>query len=483
LILAGLALLAVLAVVLLLAYVAAAWIVGVVIAAVVVALGLLGAPADHPIVGAAVVIAQAQRLTSEHVERALRALGLAGIGPKATVTFPAPISRDGPGWRAEVDLPYGVTATDVIERRDRLASGLRRPLGCCWPEPVHDQHAGRLVLWVGDQDMAKARQAPWPLRKARKATVFEALPFGTDQRGRPVGMDLMYSNLLIGALPGAGKTFALRVIVLGAAMDPTCELRIFELKGSGDLDPLEPISHHYGSGVDDDTIGACVASLREVYADLEVRAATIKRLARAGRCPENKVTPQLAADRSLGLWPQLFVVDECQELFSHEEFGKEAARLATAIIKRGRAFGLLLALATQRPDKDSLPKSISDNVGIRYCLRVVGQPANDMVLGTSMYQNGVRATMLRPSDKGVGYLVGASDEPQIVKGYLVNGDDAKRVVQTARLLREQAGTLTGGAVGEHQVVIDVLADVLAVAAGEERLWSSVLLERLGQLRP
>jgi S-DNA-T family DNA segregation ATPase FtsK/SpoIIIE len=29
---------------------------------------------------------------------------------------------------------HGVTAEDVIERRDRLASGLRRPIGAVWPE-------------------------------------------------------------------------------------------------------------------------------------------------------------------------------------------------------------------------------------------------------------------------------------------------------------------------------------------------------------
>src|SRR6266496_6542187 len=45
-----------------------------------------------------------------------------------------PITRDGPGWRADVDLPPGVTVGDVVDKRPELASGLRRPLGCVWPE-------------------------------------------------------------------------------------------------------------------------------------------------------------------------------------------------------------------------------------------------------------------------------------------------------------------------------------------------------------
>ena len=93
--------------------------------------------------------------------------------------------RDGPGWRADVELPYGVTATEVIERREKLAAGLARPLGCVWPEGNADVHPGRLVLWVGDQDMANARK-PAVAAAASTGTVdlFKPVPCGTDQRGR-----------------------------------------------------------------------------------------------------------------------------------------------------------------------------------------------------------------------------------------------------------------------------------------------------------
>jgi S-DNA-T family DNA segregation ATPase FtsK/SpoIIIE len=48
-------------------------------------------------------------------------------------------------------------------------------------------------------------------------------------------------------------------------------------------------------------------------------------------------------------------IDECQELFSHPDYRDEADRLATGIIKRGPALGIILILATQRPDAKSLP--------------------------------------------------------------------------------------------------------------------------------
>ena len=56
------------------------------------------------------------------------------------------------------------------------------------------------------------------------------------------------------------------------------------------------------------------------------------------------------------------------------------------IIKIGRALGVFLILATQRPDKDSLPTGVSGNVSTRFCLKVAGQVENDMILGTSALQ-------------------------------------------------------------------------------------------------
>lgn len=462
------------------------------LAAVVALLGVVGAPSDRPVAGPAVVAPQAQRLTADIVVRALGALGLAEINKALAksahgVTFPAPITRDGPGWRADVDLPFGVTVSDILERRDRLASGLRRPLGCVWPEPAHDAHAGRLVLWVGDLDMSQARPAAWPLARGGAADLFRPVPFGTDQRGRPVTVPLMFSNVLIGAMPGAGKTFSIKPLALAVCLDPTAQVYGFELKGSGDLDFLAKVAHRYASGPGDDTIAAVMDSLREVYRDLETRAKTISGLPR-DVCPENKVTPSLARRRHLGLFPKVIIIDECQELFAHPLHGKEAGELCTAIIKRGRALGVILILATQRPDKDSLPTAISANVGIRFCLRVMGQVENDMIIGTGSYRNGIRATTFTQRDKGIGYLVGAADDPQIVRSAYIDGPAADRIAQRARAARVAAGLLTGEAAGELVAATasgpSLLDDVLSVVpAGEARVWSETVVGRLAELRP
>jgi hypothetical protein len=196
----------------------------------VIALPLLaraGRPAHKPIVQPAVLPAAVQAPSQDVITRALGSLGIPGIDrwlrDERALVFPSPVREDGPGWRAEVDLPFGVTATQVIERREQLASGLRRPLGAVWPEPVTHEHAGRLELWVGRADVAKARQAPWPLARGGQADVFTPVPFGTDPRGRVVKAPLIYHNWLIGSIPRQGKTATVRVLACAVALDPICE--------------------------------------------------------------------------------------------------------------------------------------------------------------------------------------------------------------------------------------------------------------------
>ena len=76
----------------------------------------------------------------------------------------------------------------------------------------------------------------------------------------------------------------------------------------------------------------------------------------------------------------------------------------------------------------------------------MGQVENDMILGTSAYKNGLRATTFRPEiDAGLGYLLGAGPAPQVVRTFYLDMHAAERIAIRARALREAAGTLTGHA--------------------------------------
>jgi DNA segregation ATPase FtsK/SpoIIIE, S-DNA-T family len=463
-----------------------------IVSAMVAVLGALGKRHDAPpLIDRAVVPNRVEKLTSDIVYRALGALGLAALGqaigknPRTALDFKSPITRDGPGWRADLDLPYGVTVAEVQEKRDKLASGLRRPIGCVWPETDHAAHPGRLVLWVGDQDMSKARQPAWPLAKSGSVDLFRPVPFGTDQRGRPVKVTLMFTSGIIGSIPRMGKTFLLRLLALIASLDPRAALYLFDLKGTGDLSALETVAHRYRAGEEDDDIGYGLAAMRELLDELRRRARVIRGLPR-DICPESKVTPELADRKSLGLHPIGAFVDECQKWFEHPRYGAELEAICTDLVKRGPALGIFLILATQRPDAKSLPTGISANAVLRWCLKVMGQLENDMVLGTSAYKNGTRATMFAFSDKGICYFSGEGEAARIVRGYQVDAPGAEKIAARARAMREAAGTLSGHALGEAPAstgpAFDLLADIAAVVS-EPKLWSETVVTRLAELRP
>ncbi|QQM41974.1 cell division protein FtsK [Streptomyces liliifuscus] len=459
----------------------------------VLTLGYFGQQPDAPVIGPAVVRTELQKLTGSIVLRALDSIGNAKIsaavkkgGDMNGMRFTSEITRDGPGYRADLDLPYGVVPEDVMEERQALASGLRRKLGCVWPSGDPTEHEGRLILWVGDKPMNETTKPPWPLLKDGQVDLFKPVVFGNDQRMRDIVVTLMFASIMIGSIPRMGKTFLLRLLLLIAALDPRAELYGFDFKGTGDLGPLEPVMHRYRSGEDDDDLLYVLHAMRELKEELRRRAKVIRHLPKS-RCPESKVTPALASDKSLGLHPIVVGFDECQVPFEHEKYGAELESICTDVAKRGPALGIVGMFATQRPDAKSLPPGISANAVLRFCLKVMGHTANDMVLGTGAYKAGIRATMFSRSDRGICWMSGEGDDPQIVASAFVDGPAAELVVTRARQLREDYGNITGHALGQgpaEQRGMDVLGDVLkAFGPDDEQLWCERIAARLSGSLP
>ncbi|MGW6456665.1 AAA family ATPase [Streptomyces sp. NPDC055078] len=448
-------------------------------------LGIAGRTEDKPVITRYVAVNALKALTSVEVFDALAAIGIGKKG-KSGVAFAAEIQRDGPGWRAEVDLPAGVTADKVLEKRAELAAAMRRPISTVWPEADRAAHPGRLVLWVAQYDPAKAARKLWPLMHKGQADVYGPLPFGFDPRGNLVTITLMYSNLLVGGIPGSGKTSCALAIVLGVALDPTAELWIYELKGSGDLDSAKPVCHRYISGDDDDELEATLAGLRSGIAEQQRRAKFVKSLP-PSEVPEGRRVTRALAEKypEQNLGPRVIVIDEMQELFTHPEYKDEAAALCTKLIKKGRAYGIILILLTQNPDAPSLPTSVSSSVGTRLCLAVMDWRANNNVLGTGAYDRGLRATDISVDEQGTGILARGRDGTT-VRAAFIRQTEAESIGKRALALRTAAGTLTGQAAGlavvdvDTSTVVDHLRDIWP--DGAEAVHSHRLVEALAAYR-
>jgi S-DNA-T family DNA segregation ATPase FtsK/SpoIIIE len=435
------------------------------------------------------------KLTVDVVTDALLTLGLGSMGEAKRGNAEIKVLRIFPttgGVEIHIDLPPGATAADVIERKDRLASALRRPIDTVWPEGNPKAHPSRLNLFIADKGLSERDVAQWKYRNKGQTNVFEAFVIGEDQRGRPVSTNLMYNNGVVGGLPGMGKTFFLRVLILGASLDPRTELHIHELKGTGDLMPFAPIAHVCRAGDDPDDLAALLADLKAVQAEMRRRAKIIRDLPR-DVCPESKVTDELAAEGNpYGFKPLLFVIDESQLGFGDPTLGAEISALTEDITRRGRALGIMLWLATQRPNKDAIPTGISALLSLRACLRVGDVTTNDMVLGTSMYKAGHRATIFSQEDKGIALLAGEKADPQLVRGAFIDGSLADKIVERARAIREAKGLLTGMAAGDEAADLDhstILDHLLAVWPENDpewatgKVWSDELAARLAESKP
>jgi S-DNA-T family DNA segregation ATPase FtsK/SpoIIIE len=447
------------------------------------ALGWAGRDADRPIVRRYVTLQLQRRLHSEEVETALEAIGV-----KGRPDWVSPIAVDGPGWLAELDLPRGVLADTILEKRAELAGAMRRPLACVWPEGDRQTHPGRLRLWVARVDPGNAKRRIWPLMHEGQTDLFGPIPFGWDPRGRLVEVELIGTNWLIGGVMGSGKTSAVLVLSLAAALDPTAELWIYEMKGSGDLEPVQPVCHRYMSGDDDEDCKAALAALVALEKEMVRRKAIVKELP-ISEVPEGrKVSKRLAQRRDLGLHPLVAIFDEAHTLFEHEEYGEQAAQVAGRLIRKARAYGIIVVFTTQRPDAKSIPRAISDNAILRFCLAVTGHTANNLVLGSGAYARGIRATMFDPQhDAGTGWLARSALNAQIARAAFIKQAEAVETGRRALAIRTSAGTLTGQAAGEsapERDRTDLIDHLRAVwPAGEDAVHSVRLVEALGAYRP
>lgn len=417
---------------------------------IVEVLGWVGRPLDKPIAKPATLVnGSPGPLRAPYTMEALCSLGIGGMRTPGDIGLLCDVARVGPGYQVDLELPRGVDAASVMERRGQLSAALRRELGTVWPS-VGKRHQGHLTLFVADQPMATAKQAKWPLLKDGGVNVFRPCPAFTNQRNEWVDISLAYSCGVIGAVPRMGKTFYLRELLLLAGLDPRTKVYSIDLKGTGDLSPTALFAHFYSVGDEDEEIGEQLVAMRALRTEMRRRMKVLRGLTHE-ECPENKVTSDLADRKELGLEPVFVGVDECQIWFQHEDKAvrEEFITICTDLVKRGPALGVMCYFATQKPSAKSIPTDISDNAVVRIALKVSGQVPNDQILGTSSYQMGLRATLFDFADKGIAYLKSDGADAQIVRS--VNGLDAptsERVAARARHARQVAGRLTGMAAGE-----------------------------------
>ena len=419
------------------------------------------------------------------ISRALAHLGIAPLNAflkgGGELVYTVAARKDGDGTFAQVRLPLGVTAAMVSDRRKVLAANLGRASLETWPTTGTED--GVLDLWVADRGTLSGGAGDWPLLHDGFVDVFDGVPFGLSQRGEVINAPLVGANWLVGGRPGQGKTNVLRVLLLGAALDPTAELWAFVMGESPDFEPLAPRLSRYRVGMDDSVAADAVAALEDLLNEMERRGKVLGD--QPGRPP--KVSRRLADRPGLGLHLLIMAIDECHELFQHPRHGKKAEELAVRLIKRGRKYGIILLLATQSPTKDSIPKEVTRNIACGVAFAVADHIANDGLLGAGKYRSGIRATDLRMgTDRGTCVAVGVTDNVfELVRTFYVPFEDGRDmitpIIARAVAHRAEQGHAQIESSLRQQIEparADHLADIERVMNGESRVRTQTVLARL-----
>jgi S-DNA-T family DNA segregation ATPase FtsK/SpoIIIE len=219
---------------------------------------------------------------------------------------------------------------------------------------------------------------------------------GVDEDGGTVTVYLPEHNLLLGGEPGAGKSAALSLLVGAAALDPTVTLWLFDGKRV-ELAAWAPCAERC-VGPDQEEAIEVLEALRT---EMDLRYAQLLAWGR------RKVT----VDDGLGL--HVVVIDELALYLAGGE-KKTRDQLAEALrdlVARGRAAGIIVLAATQKPSSDVVPTSVRDLFGYRWALRCATREASDTILGSGWATEGYSAARIDPGSRGVGYLLHESGTP------------------------------------------------------------------------
>ncbi|WP_020673882.1 FtsK/SpoIIIE domain-containing protein [Amycolatopsis nigrescens] len=413
------------------------------------------------------------------------------IGKDEALRLVERATRVGDGWAVTVDLPATRKAADVVKNREALASALAVDELQLIVERVRGNggHAGRVSMWVADEDPYASPPVRTPLLGVSRWDAWRPVPFGRDARDRRIDLPLVWTSLLVGAIPRQGKTFAARLAAAGLILDAHVRLYVADFKAGKDWDAAEQVAHRFMSGDETDHVLTLKDWLVELVGEVQGRYRRMRDLDDL-TCPESKVTPDMSRDRSLNMPITAIFVDEVQVPLEDRTpvavqgkkltVGEYIGELLTWLAKKGPAAGIVLVLATQRPDSKTIPSGLRAVLGSRFALRVMDWRDSNIVLGEQMNTRGFDSSRLLPSHKGVGILRPDGETHDAlattVRTYYMPNEDWQTICQQGRALREAEGTLTGHAAGQDTApVLDHAAVAKAIGTGPAEVTEAVEL--------
>lgn len=372
--------------------------------------------------------ATAEPATDELTERLAARLGCEPWDLEVQIVWsPADDPSGGDAIEVAGVVVTRMPAMDAAKRRDTWLSLARDLLplsgaGAGWW--VDDEpHTGRLTLRRQTDPLGQVRPLPPP--SELRATV-RRIPLGVGVDGEEVGVGLIESNLLLGGIPGSGKSGSITTLLCGITSITNVALFGLDPK-MVELAQWRPRASYVATKDDDAmrALGALVEEMDRRYTSLMETGL-------------KKVTPEM-------LSPELplivLVIDELADLVStgvtkeDKEADQGRATLIRRLISKGRAAGVVVIAATQKPQSDVVPTALRDLIAQRVGHATTNAAMTDTILGAGQSQLGGLCHEIPVKLKGVGYIIDeTSRTPTRYRSYWVPDDEvAGRVAEVAHL--------------------------------------------------
>ncbi|MFE3678750.1 hypothetical protein [Streptomyces griseus] len=411
-------------------------------------------------------IGDGDRLNEEMLNRVYRDARIISSDAVLGMLTPCLLTADGTAWEASFDLPSGTPTEKATAVVPALASGFG--VTKAQVSQTGGDREGRINLRVSRKIPFTSGPVPGPLLHVERFDLWNAVPMGVSERGETVATEWFEKTGLFGGEPGSGKTSIANNLLLAAALDPTARLFLGDGKAGNDLRPFADIAEAI------DTEGDPEALLRILEHVWQVILPECKRLAR-----EHGVAgfSQALAKQDPRVRFTIVAIDEWASYMAMAEpkVAKELERLLRLIVQQGRAYGVIVLAATQKPDADAVPSGIRDIISTRWAGRCLTPQASDTILGQGRAKLGFNGQNILKDQRGVGlYQTGETADPTLMLSYFYDDGRKSGVNEVALLLdrafelRAKAGTLPAGSVP--------LSDQLRALGDDDARVLAVLLD-------
>ncbi|WP_027346746.1 FtsK/SpoIIIE domain-containing protein [Hamadaea tsunoensis] len=263
---------------------------------------------------------------------------------------------------------------------------------------------------------------------ASSLSIFDPVVFGADEYGRRVDVPIMFRNIALAGEPGAGKSGAVANFVAHGALATDCRLVLIDGK-QVELGLWEEVADCF-VGPDPDHANRTILRVQTV---MDNRYAWLRYHGRRKIQRDDAFSAIMIVIDELAYFSATAGDKKSQETFS---------RLLRDLVARGRAVGIIVVAATQRPSSDIIPTSLRDLFAWRFAGRTTTDSSSDIILGHGWAGRGYTATSIDPLNQGTGLLLAEGGVPRLVKAAYLSDQDIRHLAAFAARIRRPDYSLT-----------------------------------------